>query len=159
MVQSRRTSTTKHPAKLGPTELPESLKNIQQNQQAPIGITTTTPAKPRRPPSQRANETTIQNNKSHFKDYPLKRNRSSEPDDPEPMEKMMDKSSVRSVVSDSVYPGNRTLMIISFPMEELKRSNPYLKTMVSSESIDDLESTTKEDLEFLDDGFPLFARC
>ena len=152
MVQSRRTSTTKYPAKQGLAELTESLKNIQQNQQAFAGITTA-PAKPRRPPSQRANEMTVQSHKSHFKDSTFKRDRSSEPDDPDPMGKMMDKSGVRSVVSDSVYPGNRTLMIISLPTEEPKRSNPYLKTMVSSELVDNLESTSKEDLEFLDDGF------
>lgn len=95
---------------------------------------------------------TSQSNKSYFKDPPSKRERSSEPDDPDPMGKMMDKSGIRSVVSESVYPGNRTLMIISLPTEEPKRINPYLKTMVSPESVDDLECTTKEDLEFLEDG-------
>lgn len=152
MVQSRRTSATRYPAKQGPSELTESLKNIQQNQQAPAGSTTTTPAKPRRPPSQHATDMTSQSCKSNFKDPPSKRERSSEPDDPDPMEKIMDKSGVRCVVSESVYPGNRTLMIISLPTEEPKRINPYLKTMVSPESVDDLECTTKEDLEFLEGG-------
>lgn len=157
MVQSRRTSTTKNPAKQGPAELTESLKNIHQNQPGPAGITTT-PAKPRRPPSQRASEMAAQSHKSYFKDSPFKRDKSSDPDDPDPMGKMMDKSGVRTVVSDSVYPGNRTLMIISLPTEEPKKVNSHLKNMVSSESVDDLESTTKEDLEFLDDGIPRFCQ-
>ena len=103
---------------------------------------------------------TAQRNKYHLKDYLSKRDKSSQPDDPDTMGKTSDKSGIRSVVSDSVYPGNLTLLIISLPIQEPKRSNPHLKTMMSSESFDDLESTTKGDLEFLDDGFlHAYERC
>lgn len=161
MVQSRRTSTTRHTANQYPAELTESLKNIQhQYNQAASALTATTPVKPPRHPSQRASEMTAQRNKYHLKDYLSKRDKSSQPDDPDTMGKTSDKSGIRSVVSDSVYPGNLTLLIISLPIQEPKRSNPHLKTMMSSESFDDLESTTKGDLEFLDDGFlHAYERC
>lgn len=159
MAQSRRTSTTKHTAKQGLTELAESLKNIRQ--QATSVPAPTTPAKPiRRPPAQRgANDTaTHLPNKSYLKDYAAKRENKlfEQPAyDSDPSKTGRSPSTdkpVRSVVSDRVYPGNRTLMIISLPMEEVKKSDPCLKKMISSESFDDLESTTMGDFCFLNDG-------
>src|SRR5205814_10018290 len=95
-------------------------------------------------------------NKSYLKDSGTKReNKSFEQptDDPSKTGRSptTDKH-VRSVVSDRVYPGNRTLMIISLPTEEVKKGDPCLKKMISSESFDYLESTTMEDLCFLHNG-------
>jgi hypothetical protein len=164
MFHSRRISVIKGTQKQSPIELTQSLKNVfaqqAQSQALPTAaIATMTQVKSRRPPSQRQNDILNQNTKAHTKESPTKRDSQYKPSEPYDSSKdikdlsasrarTMDKP-IRHVVSESLYPGARIKMIISLPTNDSPRNEPdLLKTMVSSESIDDLESTTKGNLQF-----------
>jgi hypothetical protein len=168
MAQSRRTSTTKYTGRQVPAEISDSLKNIlHQVQQSTPAVPATNQAKSRRsspPRHQRANcDITKQNADRipHPGEASIKGDSVTKPLESEnpikdatgpvspatPME-----NPVRHVVSESVYPGTRIKMIISLPASPPPRIEPDLKKIVSSESLDDVESTTKGDLQFSPEG-------
>jgi hypothetical protein len=151
MTQPRRTSSTRQQiAPKGLVELNESLKNIQQSYANPAN-----PVKPRRPPATRTNDA-ITTGKPHPKDIFTKRDKPSDPVDlPKRSKKVVTPERMtRRMVSEKVVPGLGVQMVISLPFALASNNEPDLKDMAASETLDNLESTTKGDLHF-----PLSPEC
>lgn len=94
-------------------------------------------------------------NKSHPRESPTKRDKQSEHDEsstdpPATMGRTGDKS-IRHVLMDGLFPGSRIKVIISLPKSESPIGEINMAPVFSSES-DNLESTTKGDLQFSHEG-------
>jgi hypothetical protein len=143
MAQPRRTSTTKQTGK-GLLELTDSVKNIQTS-------TTITPLKPRRPPVTRTGDITN-------KDFPSKRDKPSEPVIDLEMSPSSPAAQDTTIIarhrlfSEKTHPALGVPMLISLPFPATVWSDPDLKDMIVSETLDDLESTTRGDLQFYPEG-------
>jgi hypothetical protein len=152
MTQPRRTSTTKQMPR-GLVELSDSHKNAQQ-------VHPSNPIKPRRPPAPRNTDVT----KPHPKEFSPLGDAASEPPDSakEHLKTAISGKEMgvanRRFWSTEVVPGLGVQMLISLPFASMASDDPHLKDMVSSETLDDLESTTRGDLLFYPERIHLL-RC
>jgi hypothetical protein len=134
-------------------ELSDSHKNAQQ-------VHPSNPIKPRRPPAPRNIDVT----KPHTKESSPVRDAASEPPDSAKDHLKYAISGKEMSVhnrrfwSTEVVPGLGVPMLISLPFATLASDDPDLKNMVSSETLDDLESTTRGDLLFYPERIHL-SRC
>jgi hypothetical protein len=137
MSQTRRTSTAKLPAQKGLVELSDSLKNAHQPVANPITL-----VKPRRPPAARTGDAP--------KESLPQRDTASDPSHSPQDRKSVIPMGVTGhpFFSKDAVPTLGAHVVIQIPYEMPAWDDPDLNNMVSSEGLDDLESTTRGDLQF-----------
>lgn len=160
MAQARRISAMVTTKQI-PSETTESLKGISQQSYKTTIAATLMAMKPTRPPLHRLNEMVIQNSEAQFT-TPEPQRKPSEADNSDKAaivlsSKEFVKTPVRKSVRYVIFKNSRRIefitIIISLPTELVRISGMDLTSITSSDSVDDLESMSKIDLQYIDGSF------